>query len=77
MATTGQGDMCGICKQPLASAIRRATTERCNHGFCLKCISGHVALACPTCGKPFSEIYEVDHDGEHLQTIKYQTGCRS
>ena len=80
MEVNDAGNDCGICMQPLGNIARRGNLECCEHIFCLGCISRFVStndLACPTCKKQFSKVYEIDDEGEHVQTIEYQSGCRT
>jgi hypothetical protein len=64
---------CGVCMRPLADTQRIAIIESCGHLFCLSCISNNTnRLQCPTCNVGFSEVKQIDGEGETLQIIKYR-----
>ena len=64
--------------RPLANAQRIAIIETCGHLFCLNCISNNTnRLQCPTCNVSFSEVKQIDGEGETLQIIKYRQGRSS
>ena len=64
---------CGVCLRPLANTQRIAIIESCGHLFCLNCISNNTnRLQCPTCNVSFSEVRQIDGEGETLQIIKYR-----
>lgn len=59
--------------RPLADTQRIAIIESCGHLFCLSCISNNTnGLQCPTCNVSFSEVKQIDGEGETLQIIKYR-----
>ena len=59
--------------RPLTDTQRIAIIESCGHLFCLNCISNNTnKLQCPTCNVSFSEVRQIDGEGETLQIIKYR-----
>lgn len=81
MAEAGVGGFghCGLCEALLVDVARRSCIPNCGHFFCLNCISQWIGSNsnCPTCEQPFSEVDEIDDEGETISTIIFRVGCRS
>ena len=51
-------EQCGICFENLGSTKRKATTEVCEHPYCVGCLETWALKndTCPTCRRTFTEV---------------------